>query len=120
MIPVKYRSIKKRQKQPGEKQRNIRNMKQKTKDRNAGGYQAAMMQMMGIFAEFGEIRTGEPDSARAQQLVKKLQRCITDNYYTCSDKVLLNLAECMWKIKDLQKILIRQEAAEQQNLFIRP
>ena len=50
-----------------------------------------MMQMMGIFAEFGEIRTGEPDSARAQQLVKKLQRCITDNYYTCSDKVLAEL-----------------------------
>ena len=49
------------------------------------------MQMMGIFAEFGEIRTGEPDSARAQQLVKKLQRCITDNYYTCSDKVLAEL-----------------------------
>lgn len=64
---------------------------QKTKDRNAGGYQAAMMQMMGIFAEFGEIRTGEPDSARAQQLVKKLQRCITDNYYTCSGKVLAEL-----------------------------
>lgn len=64
---------------------------QKTKDRNAGGYQTAMMQMMDIFTEFGEIRTGEPDSAQAQQLVKKLQRCITDNYYTCSDKVLAEL-----------------------------
>ncbi|MFR8755626.1 MAG: hypothetical protein ACLVG5_02225 [Clostridium sp.] len=40
--------------------------------------------------------------------MKKLQRCITDNYYTCSIKCLLNLAECMWKIKDSQKILIRQ------------
>ena len=48
---------------------------QKTKDRNAGGYQTAMMQMMDIFTEFGEIRTGEPDSAQAQQLVKKL-RCV--------------------------------------------
>ena len=64
---------------------------QKTKDRNAGGYQAAMMQMMDIFTEFGEIRTGEPDSARAQQLVKKLQSFITDNYYTCSEKVLAEL-----------------------------
>ena len=60
-----------RQKQPGEKAAEYQEYEQKTKDRNAGGYQAAMMQMMGIFAEFGEIRTGEPDSARAQQLVEK-------------------------------------------------
>ena len=64
---------------------------QKTKDRNAGGYQAAMMQMMDIFTEFGEIRTEAPDSDRAQQLVKKLQSFITDNYYTCSEKILAEL-----------------------------
>ena len=55
---------------------------QKTKDRNAGGYQAAMMQMMDIFTEFGEIRTEAPDSDRAQQLVKKLQSFITCLLYT--------------------------------------
>lgn len=93
---------------------------QKTKDRNAGGYQTAMMQMMDIFTEFGEIRTGEPDSAQAQQLVKNFSAVSQIIIIPVRIKCLLNLAECMWKIKDLQKILIRQEAAEQQNLFIRP
>ena len=48
-------------------------------------------QMMDIFTEFGEIRTEAPDSDRAQQLVKKLQSFITDNYYTCSEKILAEL-----------------------------
>ena len=36
LIPVKYRSIKKRQKQPGEKQRNIRNMSRKQRTETQG------------------------------------------------------------------------------------
>lgn len=50
------------------------------------------VEMMDIFAEFGKIRDKSPESAEAIALAKKLQDHITENYYTCSDKILLGLA----------------------------
>lgn len=34
-----------------------------------------------------------PDSSEAQELVKKLQDFITENYYTCTDKILAGLGQ---------------------------
>ena len=47
--------------------------------------------MMAIFAEFGQIRDQDPAGDEAQKLVKKLQDFITENFYTCSDEMLLSL-----------------------------
>lgn len=48
-------------------------------------------QLMDIFREFGTIRNGSPESGEAEALVKKLQCFITENYYTCTDEILLSL-----------------------------
>ena len=38
------------------------------------------------------MKSGEAtDAAQAQQLVKTLQEHITENYYTCTDQILLGL-----------------------------
>ncbi len=34
-----------------------------------------------------------PDSARSQNLVKTLQNHITENYYTCTNKILAGLGQ---------------------------
>ena len=49
--------------------------------------------MMAIFSEFGEIRTGEAGSEKAQALVRKLQAFITEYFYTCSNEVLAGLGQ---------------------------
>ena len=48
-----------------------------------------------IMAEFALcMKRGEaPDSADARQLVKMLQEHITDNYYTCTEQILLGLGQ---------------------------
>lgn len=47
--------------------------------------------LMAIFAEFGAIRHTAPESAGAQALVAKLQKFITDHYYTCTPQILKGL-----------------------------
>lgn len=46
---------------------------------------------MNIFAEFGKIKELPPSSAEAVALAKELQDHITENYYTCTDEILLGL-----------------------------
>ena len=49
-----------------------------------------MDQIMAAFAQC--MKSGEAtDAAQAQQLVKTLQEHITENYYTCTDQILLGL-----------------------------
>lgn len=50
-------------------------------------------ELMQIFKEIGEIRHLSPGCAEAQNLIKKLQNFITDNYYTCTDEILKCLGE---------------------------
>ena len=50
-------------------------------------------QMMDIFAEFGAIRNGDPASAEARALVRKLQDFISAHYYTCTDRILSGLGQ---------------------------
>ncbi len=49
--------------------------------------------LMKIFAEIGAVKHLPPESESAQNLIKKLQTYITDNFYFCSNGMLLNLAE---------------------------
>ena len=50
-------------------------------------------QMMEIFAEFGAIRNGDPASAEAQALVRKLRDFISAHYYTCTTPILSGLGQ---------------------------
>lgn len=50
-------------------------------------------EMIQIFAEIGKIKHLAPDSTESQNLIKKLQNFITDNYYTCTDEILQDLGQ---------------------------
>lgn len=63
----------------------------KSKGRSTEEQQKLNAEMMNIFAGFGRIKESKPDSAEALALVKRLQNHITENYYTCTDEILLGL-----------------------------
>ncbi len=48
-----------------------------------------------IFRDFAELMQSgtEPNSSETQALVKKLQDYITENYYTCTDEILVGLGQ---------------------------
>ncbi|MDD6806961.1 MAG: MerR family transcriptional regulator [Oscillospiraceae bacterium] len=50
-------------------------------------------EFMEIFKEFGEMVAKDPASVEVQKQVKKLKDYITNNYYTCSNEILLSLGE---------------------------
>ena len=66
-------------------------------EKKCGGKPSSEMKAMGdalmdLFAEFGTMKDSVPPSApEAQAQVKKLQRFITDHYYTCTDEILEGL-----------------------------
>ena len=53
---------------------------------------------MHLFEEFGAMKKLEPKDSKVQAQVKKLQDYITENFYKCSNEILLSLgqayAEC--------------------------
>ena len=51
--------------------------------------------LMAIFAEFAECKNHEYDvnSPETQSLVVKLQEYITQNYYTCTNEILVGLGQ---------------------------
>lgn len=66
---------------------------EKHKDWTPEKDQAMEAQFMGIFARFGEMKDTAPDSPEAIALVREMQEFITENFYTCSDKVLMGLGK---------------------------
>ncbi len=57
-------------------------------------YEAMNAEMDWLLKAFSECRnTSTPDSAEAQELVKKWQKMITDNYYTCTKEILSGLGK---------------------------
>lgn len=64
---------------------------QKSAGRSKEEQQKLNVQMMEIFAEFGKMKEGKPDSVEAVGLARKLQEFITEHFYTCTDKILLGL-----------------------------
>jgi len=48
---------------------------------------------MQLFAEFGKLKEGSPESDDAQAMVKKLQGFITEHFYTCTDEILSGLGK---------------------------
>ena len=66
--------------------------KEKSKGRGTADNEKLQRNMMNIFAEFAKLDC-EPADEPAQQLVAKLQKYITDNYYTCTDEILAGLGK---------------------------
>ena len=64
---------------------------EKAKDRTTEQQQSINIQLMDIFAEFGEIRNEDPASKKAQELVEKLQSFISVHFYSCSNEILVCL-----------------------------
>lgn len=56
-----------------------------------------------LFKEAGKIRHSDPASPEAQGLVKNIQEFITENLYTCSNKILRGLGKMYSGGGDLTK-----------------
>ncbi len=68
-------------------------LKEKESNRTPEEEKQLMERFMSLFAEFGELKSGSPDSNEAQAMVKKLQDFITEHLYTCTDKILSGLGK---------------------------
>lgn len=66
---------------------------EKAKGRTQQDEKSISSGLMSIFAEFGKLRQGSPESSEAQSLVNKLQNYISKHYYNCSDNVLSSLGK---------------------------
>lgn len=68
---------------------------EKTKDYSKDKWQSVTDGLDSIFGEFAEcMKIGNtPDSEVAKALVEKLQKHITDNFYTCTNKILSGLGQ---------------------------
>lgn len=66
---------------------------QKTQTQTDAQQKAAKSKLMQIFAEMGKIKHLAPDSDEAWSLVEALRQCITENYYTCTPRILQNLGQ---------------------------
>lgn len=66
---------------------------QKTAGQTHAQMQSTGDALLDIFAELGAIRHTAPDSAEAQALIAKLQRFISENYYTCTREILRGLGQ---------------------------
>ena len=72
-----------------------REHEQKTKNYTKEKWTQANDGLMVIFAEFAACKDGgaSVDSVEAQALVAKLQAHITENYYTCTNEILVGLGK---------------------------
>ncbi len=68
---------------------------EKTKDYSKDKWQSVTDGLDSIFGEFAECMKGEnaPDSEAAKALAEKLQKHITDNFYTCTKEILSGLGQ---------------------------
>ena len=68
-------------------------MQEKTKGRTKEEDNLLADRFMLLFKEAGEIKDTDPASAEAQDIVKRIQDFITENLYTCSDRILSGLGK---------------------------
>lgn len=50
-------------------------------------------QLLSVFTEIGSLKELSPDEKVVQEKIEKLQKFITDNYYTCTNEILKGLGE---------------------------
>lgn len=66
---------------------------EKTKDYSVSKMNDVAKNMMVLFEEFGQMMHLEPGCDEVQGQVKKLQDYITENFYTCTKKILAGLGK---------------------------
>lgn len=66
---------------------------QKIKRRSREQSQAVNGKVMDFFVELGKLRHLSPESPEVQTWVRKLQDFFTENFYTCTPKILKGLGE---------------------------
>ena len=49
--------------------------------------------LMALLAEFGPLKEGAPSAPQAQTLTRRVQEYITENYYTCTNKIFAQLGK---------------------------
>lgn len=68
-------------------------MKEKQKNRTEEDEKILADRFMLLFKEAGELKNGDPASDAAQSLVKRIQDYITENLYTCTNKILRGIGK---------------------------
>lgn len=68
-------------------------MEEKQRNRTEKDEKILADRFMMLFQEAGEIKDSDPASAEAQNLVKRIQDYITENLYTCTNKILRGLGK---------------------------
>ena len=68
-------------------------MEEKQRNRTEKDEKILADRFMLLFQEAGEIKDSDPASAEAQNLVKRIQDYITENLYTCTNKILRGLGK---------------------------
>lgn len=68
-------------------------MEAKQKNRTKDEDKILADRFMLFFKEAGEMKDMDPASSEAQDLVKRIQDYITENLYTCSNKILRSLGK---------------------------
>ncbi len=68
-------------------------MEEKQKNRTEEEDRLLADRFMLLFKEAGEMKDTDPASPEAQNLVERIQNYITENMYTCSDKILRGLGK---------------------------
>ncbi len=66
---------------------------QKTSGYSAEKWSDVNAGLNAVLAEFSVIRNESPESEAAQSLVTKLQKYITENFYTCTNEILAGLGQ---------------------------
>ena len=68
-------------------------MEEKQRNRTEEDEKILADRFMLLFQEAGEIKDSDPASAKAQNLVKRIQDYITENLYTCTNTILRGLGK---------------------------
>ena len=68
-------------------------MEEKQKNRTEEDEKILADRFMLLFKEAGKIKNSDPASIDAQNLVKRIQNYITENLYTCTNKILRGLGK---------------------------
>lgn len=65
----------------------------RSENRTEEGDKLLADRFMLLFKEAGELKDIDPSSVQAQDIVKKIQNFISENMYTCSNKILRGLGK---------------------------
>ena len=75
--------------------------------RRKGEAERSGHELMSLIGEFGRTRPASADAPEAAAFVRRLQAFITERFYTCTDEVLLGLADA-YETPDFRRNIDRE------------